>query len=145
MRAWTMMTVAASVALTGCQKAEELTVTGAVVRLSANPKAPSVGYFTIKGGPTDDRLLVVTSPVVIRVEMHESAMQGGMMTMKPLTGGVAVPARTDVKFEEGGKHLMLYNINPGLKAGQTIQMTFVFASGLQLLAYAPLRAPGSLT
>jgi periplasmic copper chaperone A len=144
MRAWTMMAVAASVALTGCSKPDELTVSGAVVRLSANPKATSAGYFTIKGGPADDRLLSVSSPVVIRIEMHESAMQGGMMTMKPLTGGVAVPARTDVKFEQGGKHIMLFDINPGMTAGKTIQLTFVFASGLQLLAYAPLRAPGSI-
>ncbi len=144
MRALGLMTIAASVALAGCAaKPTEPTVEGAVVRMAANPKAPSVGYFTLKGGPKEDTLLTVTSPIVIRVEMHESMTSGGMASMKPLDGGVAVPANTDVKFEPGGKHIMLFNINPGMKVGQTMRLDFVFASGLQLSAYAPLRAAGS--
>jgi copper(I)-binding protein len=81
--------------------------------------------------------------VVIRIEMHESMTGGGMASMKPLDGGVAVPANTDVKFEPRGKHIMLFNINPGMKVGETMRLDFVFASGLQLSAYAPLRAAGS--
>lgn len=144
MRAFGIMALAPLIALTACAgKPTEPTVTDAVVRLSANPQAPSVGYFTLKGGPSADRLLNVTSPVVIRVEMHESMMSGNMMTMKPLVGGVAVPANGSVKFEPGGKHIMLFNINPGMKTGQTMRLDFVFESGLQLQAYAPLRAAGS--
>ncbi len=144
MRALGISTLILATALAACaDKPTEPTVTGAVVRLAANPKAPSAGYFTIKGGPNEDRLLTVTSPVVIRVEMHESTASGGMAGMKPLDGGVAVPANTEVKFEPGGKHLMLFNINPGMKVGQTMRLDFVFASGLQLQAYAPLRAAGS--
>jgi periplasmic copper chaperone A len=143
MRALALMMIATSVALAGCAgKPTEPTVADAVVRLAANPKAPSVGYFTVKGGPSDDTLLSVTSPVVIRIEMHESMTGGNMATMKPLDGGVAVPANGQVKFEQGGKHIMLFNINPGMTAGKTIRLDFVFASGLQLSAYAPLRAPG---
>ena len=144
MRTLGLMVAVLAVSLAGCAaKPTEPTVTGAVVRMAANPKAPSVGYFTIKGGPSDDRLLTVPSPVVIRIEMHESMTAGGMASMKPLDGGVAVPALTDVKFEQGGKHIMLFNINPGMKVGQTMRLDFVFASGLQLQAFAPLRAAGS--
>lgn len=152
MRALSLMTIATSLMLTGCaSKPTEPEVSDMVVRMAANPKAPSAGYFTIKGGPADDTLLSVTSPVVIRIEMHESMTGGGpstgsggtMASMKPLEGGVAVPANGTVKFEPGGKHLMLYNINPGMKVGQTIRLDYVFASGLQLQAYAPLRAAGS--
>ena len=145
MRNFGLAAITLSVALGACAtKPTEPTVTGAVVRMAANPKAPSVGYFTLKGGPSDDRLLTVTSPVVIRVELHESMATGGMASMKPIDGGVALPANTDVKFEQGGKHIMLYYINPGLKVGQTIRLDFVFASGLQLQAYAPLRAAGTV-
>ena len=144
MRTLGLMVVVSAVSLAGCAaKPTEPTVAGAVVRMAANPQAPSVGYFTLKGGPSDDRLLTVTSPVVIRIEMHESMTTSGMASMKPLDGGVAVPALNDVKFEPGGKHIMLFNINPGMKVGQTIRLDFVFASGLQLQAYAPLRAAGS--
>ena len=120
----------------------ELKVVNMVVRLNANPKAPSVAYFTIKGGAKDDRLMSVISPVVIRTELHESTTAGGMMSMKPLDGGVAVPAEGSVKFEPGGKHVMLFNLNPVVKPRNTIAMIFTFASGAQLQAQVPVRAAG---
>lgn len=144
MRALGFLTVVSAVALAGCAKPEGLQVVDPVVRLSANPKAPSVGYFTMKGGPTADRLLNVSSPVVIQIMMHESAMEGGKMTMRSIdAAGVEVPAGATVKFEEGGKHLMLTNINPGVKAGEKMQLTFTFASGTVLQGYALVRAAGS--
>lgn len=136
--------LAVSAMVSGCAQPKEMKIEDPVIRLSANPKAPAAGYFTLKGGPTADRLLSVTSPIVIRIEMHESMTSGGMASMKPLDGGVEIPADGIVKFEEGGRHLMLYNINPGVKTGETVQLNFTFASGLILQTFAPVRAPGSL-
>ena len=143
MRPLGLFAIAASIAVTGCEKPQGLQVIDPVIRLSANSKAPSAGYFTMKGGPTADRLLSVTSPVVIRIDLHESMMAGNMASMKPLDGGVDVPAGGTIKFEEGGKHLMLFDINPGVKAGENIQLNFTFASGTILQAFAPVRAAGS--
>jgi periplasmic copper chaperone A len=142
MRALGMMTLVAAVALSGCQARQGLQVVDASVRLPANPKGPGVGYFTIKGGASEDRLLSVTSPLVIRIEMHDSKMHGGMMKMESLDGGITVPASGEVKFSEGGKHIMLFNINPSLKAGENVQLNFTFASGTILQAFAPVSAFG---
>lgn len=90
----------------------ELGVERAIVRLSPDPAAPSVAYFTVKGGPTDDRLIAVT-PVVIRTEIHESMTMDGMAIMKPIAGGVPVPANSTIQFEQGGKHVMLFDVNKG--------------------------------
>ena len=57
-------------------------------------------------------------------------------------GGVAVPAEGSVKFEPGGKHVMLFNLNPVVKPRNTIAMIFTFASGAQLQAQVPVRAAG---
>ncbi len=143
MRRLGFLAVVSSVALAGCEKPEGLQVVDPVVRLSANPNAPSVGYFTVRGGPTSDRLLNVTSPLVIQIAMHDHKMDGGMMKMVPLDGGVEVPANTTVEFKEGGKHLMLFNVNPGVKAGERILMTFTFASGNILQGNALVRPAGS--
>lgn len=144
MRTLGLLALGAAVTLSGCfEKPKGLQVIDPVVRLSANPKGPAAGYFTVKGGPTADRLLSVTSPLVIHIDMHESAMANGMMTMKTLDGGVEIPANGEVKFAEGGKHVMLFDINPGVKPNETIQMNFTFASGTILQAYAPVRAAGS--
>ena len=144
MRAYGFATLAAAtLLLAGCSvQPGELKVVDMVVRLNANPKAPSVAYFTIKGGPTDDRLMSVISPVVIRTELHESMKTGGMMSMKPLDGGVAIAAKGEVKFEPGGKHVMLFNLNPVVKPRTTMAMIFTFASGTQLQAQVPVRAAG---
>ena len=136
--------LAISATVSGCAQPDEMKIENPVIRLSANPKAPAAGYFTLKGGPTADRLLSVTSPIVIRIDMHESMTSGGMATMKPLDGGVEIPVHGTVKFEEGGRHLMLFNINPGVKTGETVQLNFTFASGLILQTFAPVRAPGSI-
>ena len=142
MRTLGFLTVVAAVALTGCAKPEGLHIVDPMVRLAANPKAPAAGYFTIKGGPVADRLLSVSSPLVIKIELHESMTKDGTASMKPLDGGVEVPANGTVEFKEGGKHLMLYDINPGVAPNETIQVNFTFASGTILQGFAPVRRAG---
>lgn len=139
------LAVTASIALAACSGTPaELTVERAMVRLSSNPAAPSVAYFTIKGGPVADRLIEVSSPVVIRSEMHETMKNGSMTTMAPITGGVAIPANGTVKFEEGGRHLMLFNVNPGIKPDTAMALVFTFASGNKFQIQASVRRPGQL-
>ncbi len=127
----------------GCEKPRELTVANPVIRLAANPQAPAVAYFDVKGGPTPDRLLMVSSPLIIRAELHETMTTGNMTGMKPLTG-VDIPANGEVRFEPGGKHVMLFNLNPSIKAGDTVQMNFTFASGTTMQAFAPVKSAGQL-
>ncbi len=134
----------AALSVSACNKPAELTVSNTVIRLAANPAAPSVAYFTVKGGPTADRLLMVTSPLVIRAELHESMKLGAMTDMKPLNDGVAIPANGTVKFTEGGKHVMLFNLNSSIKPGDTVQMNFTFASGTTMQAFAPVKSAGQV-
>lgn len=133
---------AALAALAGCQdKPPTLNVEDAVVRLGATDRTPGVAYFTLVGGATDDRLVSVTSDLSLRSELHESMkMDGGMMSMKPLAA-VDVPASGRVRFREGGKHVMLYDL-PKLKPYTTLKLTFTFASGTRLETMAPVRAAG---
>ena len=56
--------------------------------------------------------------------MHEST--GG--SMEPLSE-VPVAAGQAVKFEPGGKHVMLFGLDPALAAGATTEMTLIFAGG----------------
>lgn len=143
MRALGLVAMVSAVALTGCAKPEGLQVVDPIIRLAANPKAPAVLYFTLKGGPTDDRLLSISSPLVIRVAMHESTTENGMARMKELGGGVDVPANATITFQEGGKHAMLFDVNPGVSPNEKVQVNFTFASGTILQTFAPTRAPGS--
>ena len=129
-----------SLFLSACGQAKLLYVDQAWVRLSANDETPSAGYFTVHGGEEDVRLLSVISPAVLRVEMHESVEKDGLMSMEPVKA-VDIPARTDVAFGPGGKHLMIWGINPGAKAQGKLPLTFIFSNGDRIIYDAVIRSP----
>jgi len=131
----------AILSLAGCAKEEQLMVTDAYVRYSPVPDNPSAAYFTVHGGPQDVSLIGVSSEVAIRSEMHETMPGGDMASMKPIMN-VAIPAGSEVKFEPGGRHVMLWNINPGIKPPKSIRLQFAFSNGERLLADAPLVPAG---
>jgi copper(I)-binding protein len=128
--------------LTACAKEEKLGVTDAWVRYAPVRQNPSAAYFTVHGGPQDVSLIGVSTEVAIRSEMHESMSgPGGMAGMQPITS-VQVPAHSEVKFAPGGKHVMLWSINPGIKPPKRITLTFSFSNGERLQADAPLIGAG---
>jgi periplasmic copper chaperone A len=142
------LALAALLTLAACQKNEaapapaaEVSVTDAVLRLAPVEGRPSAAYFTLHGGKTPDRLEAVTSPKAATIELHESKMKDGMMSMSPLTG-VDVPAGGDVAFKPGGNHAMLFGVDPAVKAGATVPLTFAFQSGKKIEVEAKAIAAG---
>lgn len=128
--------------LGGCGGPPDLSVDDAWVRLAAVKGNPAVAYFTVHGGPTDATIIAVTSDVSIRSEMHESMAAGGMATMRPLAS-VRVPAGADVAFKPGGKHVMLYHMNPGIvPGGQPVLLTLSFGNGTRISRKAVVLAAG---
>ena len=126
-----------AVSLVSCGKPKPLYVDHAWVRLAAVPSNPAAAYFTVHGGPTDATLLSVSTDVAIKAEMHESA--GGVMKS---VNHLAIPAKTAVSFTPGGRHVMLFDVNPGIKPGATITLTFTFANGERILQDAGVIAAG---
>ncbi|MEO9131995.1 MAG: copper chaperone PCu(A)C [Sphingomonas sp.] len=133
--------LAALLALTGCQ-AKVIYVSNGYVRLSAVPNHPAVAYFTLHGGAADATLVDVTSEVAIRAELHESMQAGNMSSMKPLDH-VALPAASKITFAPGGKHVMLYDVNPTIIPGRTMPLIFTFADGLRIQYDAQVIAAGT--
>ena len=128
----TIAILAASLALTGCQKHEPVQkVTDVWVRLGAVDTVPAAAYFNVYGGPKADRLLQVSSEVNTKTELHESMTEGNMASMKPI-GAVDIPAGGKVEFKPGGRHAMLFGMNPAIKPGTPVTLTFTFASGQEI-------------
>ncbi len=133
-----------AMALAACQPAtpETARVAGAWVRLPAVPGRPGAAYFTILGGRAETRLVAVRTPAARRVELHQSmGGEHGAMTMRPLSG-VVVPAGGKVDFAVGGRHAMLFDVDPGLKAGGSTSLELVLADGRTLMTSAPVRGAG---
>lgn len=84
-----------------------------------------VAYFVIDNRGPKDRLLRVSSPAAKQAELHISVMEDGIMQMRPLKT-VEVGQRAIVKFEPGGKHVMLIGLQQPLKAGDEFPLTLTF-------------------
>ncbi len=103
-----------------------IAITNASARATPDGAAVAGGYLTIaNAGAEADRLVSATSPRAGRMELHEMAMDGGMMTMRPVTG-IDVPAGGTVELKPGGLHLMFLDIPAPFKAGETIPVTLTF-------------------
>ncbi|WP_375427022.1 copper chaperone PCu(A)C [uncultured Sphingomonas sp.] len=131
----------AALLLLGCSGPAEVTVDDAWVRLPAAPGRPGAGYLTVRGGATDRTLVRVTADYALRSEMHETSTTGGRMTMRPLAS-VPVPAGDEVAFTPGGRHLMLYDLDPRAKPGTSTLLTLTFENGERLYRKAYIIGPG---
>lgn len=125
---WTA--VAAAIGLAGCGQPATLAVDDAWVRLPAVPGRPAAAYFTIHGGPAPATLMAVRTMGAARAELHESMANG----MRP-TGRVAVPASGTVAFAPNARHVMLFDVDPGIRPGGTMTLYLIFA-GRSLAATA---------
>jgi copper(I)-binding protein len=75
---------------------------------------------SVKGG----RLVSAASPAAGVVEIHQMAMDGDVMTMRPVAG-LDLPAGKMVELKPGGYHVMLMDLKRSLKAGDVVPVTLV--------------------
>jgi hypothetical protein len=92
------------------------------------PGARVAGGFVTLVNPGDqaDRLLRVESPAAARVELHETVAEGGVMRMRALPDGLAVPAHGQVALKPGSYHLMFIQPQRALEPGMQVPATLVF-------------------
>lgn len=101
------------------------------------------GYLLIdNAGDSDDRLLAVESTASARVEIHQMQTVDGVMQMRHLADGLAVPARSLVELKPGGNHLMFIEPGQPFTAGSTIEATLVFEKAGRVPVSLPVRALG---
>ena len=118
-----------------------MTVEHVAVTLPAIAGRPGAAYFTLRTNTYPTNLIGVTSPLVQRIELHESAGGSSTSRMRPLDE-TRFPARGILAFEHGGKHAMLFGIDPSVKAGGKIPLTFTFDPAPAVTVDAEVRPPG---
>lgn len=85
------------------------------------------GFVTLTNhGDGDDTLVGATSPLTERVEIHIMEMDGDVMRMAPLPGGIELPAGGSVTLAPGGLHLMLMELDSPIVEGEPVTVTLEF-------------------
>lgn len=108
--------------------AADISVSDAWVRLPAVTGRPAAGYLAIMGGAKPRTVVGITSPSAKKAEMHESRMAGGMMRMSPLSS-IPVGKGAMVMLKPGGKHVMLFGLDPKIKPGATVRLDLKLDDG----------------
>jgi copper(I)-binding protein len=99
-----------------------VTVTAPWIRATV-AQASATGVFMQIRSTRDARLLAVKSAAG-RAEIHQMAMQGQTMTMRPVDG-VDLPAGQVVNLSSGGLHVMLMDLKRQMKEGDSVPVTLV--------------------
>jgi copper(I)-binding protein len=108
-------------------KAGDLVISQGWSRATPNGAKIGTGYFTIENkGTTPDRLVAVSADFAGKVEVHQMAMNNGVMTMRPVDDGLTFDPGKTVKLGPGGYHLMMFDLKSPLKQGDTLPITLTF-------------------
>ncbi|MEP9375044.1 copper chaperone PCu(A)C [Mesorhizobium sp. KR1-2] len=88
----------------------------------------AAGYLVLKNnGSSPDRLISVTAEIAGKTEIHEMAVDAkGVMTMRPVAGGIEVPAGGEVELKPGSFHIMFMDLKKLPKQGETFAGTLTF-------------------
>lgn len=95
----------------------------------ATPKGAKVagGYLTIENhGAEADRLVSASSVAAAKVEIHQMSIDDGIMTMRPLDNGLAIPPDTTVTLAPGENHVMFVDIAAPFEEGQRVPVELKF-------------------
>src|SRR5690349_10075964 len=133
-----------TIALAGCHRPPPdgtVRVSDVWVRLPAAKSRPGGAYFRMEAGSEGTRLLGVSSPSVRWIELHETSMEGSKTKMKRQKE-IEFPSRGELIFEPGGRHAMLFGIDPRAKPGGRIPLTFSFNVAPPITVEAQVLAAG---
>ncbi len=91
-------------------------------------KAPvSGGYMVIRNtGSEPDRLIAGSADFAGKVEIHEMKVENDVMKMRPVAGGLEIPAGGEVELKPGGYHVMFMQLKERLAVDESRKVTLTF-------------------
>ena len=130
----------AATLLTACNAEPAPLVTVSETTVIALPTSAAV-YFTLANSGGRDRLLSVDAEGVGKASLHETSMDGDIMRMRAIDGGIEIPARGRVRLSANGRHVMIQDLATPLAVGSSVRLKLRFQrQGLVEIA-APVSGP----
>jgi hypothetical protein len=124
----------------GSLYAQTVEVKDAWVRTTVQGQKATGAFMKITA-KDDAKLVAASSPVAGVVEVHEMKMEGDVMKMRAVQGGLDLPAGKTVELKSGGYHVMLMDLKTALAKDSTVPLTLVFKDAKGLESKVELKVP----
>jgi copper(I)-binding protein len=126
----------------GTLYAQTVEVKDAWVRTSVQGQKATGAFMKITA-KDNTKLVSVSTPVAGVAEVHEMKMEGDVMKMRAVQGGLDLPAGKAVELSPGGYHVMLMDLKAALPKDSTIPLTLVFKDAKGVESKVDLKVPVS--
>jgi copper(I)-binding protein len=93
---------------------------------ATTPGVSTGGVYVTLTSPAGDKLVGASSPTAAKADVHEMRMEGNIMRMRPVSGGLDLPAGKAVSLTPSGYHIMLEGLKAPLRQGTVIPVHLVF-------------------
>ncbi|NNE50984.1 MAG: copper chaperone PCu(A)C [Sulfitobacter sp.] len=118
----------------------DIVVEDAYVRASTPTSKTGAAFMMLKNtGAEDDRLIAASSDIAPRVELHTHIEDdNGVMMMREIEGGIAVPAGEMHLLKRGGDHVMFMGLSSPLEQGAEIAVILTFERAGEVVLMIPV-------
>lgn len=110
----------------------EVTVADTWIRATDGTSDPTLtAAFGVLTNHTDQQRTIIsaTNSASDHTELHEMAMDNGAMVMRPVAGGITIPAGGTTTLEPGGLHVMIMNLSSPIKPGDEVSVVLTLDDG----------------
>ncbi len=114
-------------------------VEGAWMRLLPPMSKMTAAYMTLVSD-REDRLIAVSSEIATVIEVHQSKMDDGVMSMQEVKI-LPLPKDKPVELKPQSYHLMVMGLQRPLKAGDTHRFSLEFEHAGKLIVEVPVKNP----
>ncbi|MEM9205219.1 MAG: copper chaperone PCu(A)C [Pseudomonadota bacterium] len=141
-------TLALSTAIGGAiahdYKVGDLTIDHPWTRATPPAAKAGGGYMKITNDGTEtERLVGGKADFANRVEIHEMAVEDGIMRMRPLNEGLEIPPGETVELKPGSFHIMFMGLTEPLVEGETRTISISFEQAGDVNMDFPVEAMGT--
>ncbi|MDL9938488.1 copper chaperone PCu(A)C [Gordonia sp. ABSL1-1] len=106
---------------------------------AAQSEMTAVFATVTNGSDAAVRIVGGTTQSAERVELHEMAEVDGTRVMRPIEGGLTVPAHGSTVLRPGGDHIMLMGLRGPIRAGDEVRVTLNCTDGSTVVVVARAR------
>ena len=109
-------------------------------RVSGASASSGAAFMVIENHTdTDDRLIGAASDVAQRVELHTHIQDAnGVMQMRQVEDGFAIPAHGEHPLARGGDHVMFLGLTRSLSDGDMVTLTLTFEKAGEVVVTLPV-------